>query len=155
MALITKTEIKSLVYGANFDTALIKDHILDFVELKHVKTMFLNSAGLYDAIVANASNEYDTLLSDYLKPYMAYMVKAEIGEEINLKSGNKGNLRATGSSEQQGGVSGEEKAKRLALQKANGYRALIVEYFQDNKATFTLWKGYKEYDGIFNGLIIL
>ncbi len=143
----SKAEIKSLAFGNNFDIAAIKDNVIMLVEYEQVLTLL--GADLYDAIVANPSS-YTTLLTNFLKPYIAWNVKVYISQGNHLKTGNKGAQIATGANEVAGDV---ELAKREAMTWARKYKTQIIKYLDDNNVA--LWEGYEENDSIINKIIIL
>ena len=143
----SKAEIKSLAFGNNFDVAAIKDNVIMLVEYEQVLTLL--GADLYDDIVATPLS-YTTLLSNFLKPYIAWNVKVYISQGNHLKTGNKGAQIATGGNEVAGDV---ELAKREAMTWARKYKAQIIKYLDDNNVA--LWEGYEENDSIINKIIIL
>ena len=143
----SKAEIKTLVFSNNFDVNAIKDNLIQAVEWEQVLPLF--GADLYDDIVANPAS-YTTLLSSYLKPYIAYNVKAYISKPNHIKTGNKGAQTASGSNEV---IANVEEAKRQAMQMATRYRKQMVDYLDKTKPA--LWNGEPDYDGIINKIIII
>ena len=148
--MITKQEIKDLVYGANFDLALIKDSLIELVKLTNLKPLLGDD--LYKDIVDNPS-DYTPLLDSYIKPYLAYLVKARLAVSKNLKSGNKGAMRAGGSNEINGGNDGEEKEKRTAASIADDFKTLIIKELDKTKPT--LWDGYNDIKDIINNQLFI
>ena len=144
----TKAEIKALAFTNTFDIESIKDNIINVVEWEQVMTLL--GTELYDAVVINAGGTYDTLIGTYLKPYIAYNVKAYISKPNHIKTGNKGAQIATGSNEQIGSV---EEAKREAMATATSYKNQIIKYLDILKPT--LWEGEGNTDGIINKIIII
>lgn len=143
----SKAEIKSLVFSNTFDMNAVKDNVIQIVEWEQVLTLF--GTDMYDDIVANPTS-YTTLLSDYLKPYIAYNVKAYISKPNHIKTGNKGAQTAQGSNEQ---IASVEQAKRQAMDMATKYKRQMIDYLDKTKPT--LWRGEPSSDGIINKIIII
>ena len=142
----SKSEIKALVFSNTFDVAKIKDNLIQLVEWEQVLTLF--GVVMYDDVVANPASY--TALMDYLKPYIAYNVKAYISKANHIKTGNKGAQTAQGANEQIGSV---EQAKREAMAMATSYKKQMVSYLDKTKPT--LWLGEPSSDGIINKIIII
>ena len=145
--IVSKAEIKTLVLNNNFDVNAIKDNLIQAVEWEQVLPLF--GVDLYDDVVANPAS-YTTLLSTYLKPYIAYNVKAYISKPNHIKTGNKGAQTASGSNEV---IANVEESKRQAMQMATRYRKQMVNYLDKTKPA--LWNGEPDYDGIINKIIII
>lgn len=143
----SKAEIKALVFSNNFDVNAIKDNLIQVVEWEQVLPLF--GTDLYDDVVANPAS-YATLLSDYLKPYIAYNVKAYISKPNHIKTGNKGAQTATGSNEV---IANVEESKRQAMRMASRYKQQMISYL--DKAKPALWKGEPKDDQIINKIIII
>jgi hypothetical protein len=143
----SKAEIKALVFSNTFDMAKVKDNLINIVEWEQVLTFF--GTEMYDAIVATPG-DYTTLIETYLKPYIAYNVKAYISKANHIKTGNKGAQTAQGANEQ---IASVEQAKREAMAMATSYKSQMVRYLDLTKPT--LWLGEPESDGIINKIIIL
>jgi len=103
---------------------------------------------LYDDVVTNPGS-YATLLSEYLKPYIAYNLKADISKPNHIKTGNKGAQTAQGSNEV---IANVEEAKRQAMAMATRYKTQMIAYLDRTKPV--LWKGEQDSDGIINKIII-
>ena len=142
----SKAEIKALVFSNTFDMAKVKDNLIQLVEWEQVLTFF--GTDMYDDIVASPAS-YTTLM-DYLKPYIAYNVKAYISKANHIKTGNKGAQTAQGANEQ---IASVGQAKREAMAMATSYKSQMVRYLDLTKPT--LWLGEPESDGIINKIIIL
>lgn len=90
-SLITKAEVISLVFiDQNLNQTKIKDALLQVAHLEFIKP-FLGE-DFYDDLMANPAKNvgYSTLITDYLKPALAYYVKYLLEPEISFDLGNKG-----------------------------------------------------------------
>tara|TARA_Y100000385_G_C12999821_1_gene596644 strand:+ start:716 stop:1156 length:441 start_codon:yes stop_codon:yes gene_type:complete len=143
----SKTEIKALAFSNNFDIEAVKDNLIQVVEWEQVLPLLGTS--LYDDVVANPSS-YTTLLSDYLKPFIAYGVKAYVSKPNHIKTGNKGAQTAQGSNEQ---IASIQMAKREASKMVDSYKKLMVKYLDDS--SIALWEGEPTNNGIINKIIII
>lgn len=143
----SKAEIKTLAFSNTFDINAVKDNVIQIVEWEKVMTVL--GSDLYDDVVANPGS-YSTLLSDYLKPYIAYCVKAYISTPNHIKIGNKGAQTATGSNEV---IADVELAKRQAMDMAERYKKQMVTYLDELNPS--LWDGFSEPNGIINKIIAL
>lgn len=121
----TKSEIKSLAFGNNFDINGVKDNLIQVVEWEQVLTLL--GSDLYDLVVSTPL-DYTTLLT-YLKPFIAYQVKAYISTSNHVKVGNKGSQVASGSNET---ADNPETTKREALSMAKHFEAQIVKWLKAN-----------------------
>ena len=142
----SKSEIKALAFSNTFDINAVKDNVIQIVEWEQVMTVL--GTDLYDDVVANPGS-YATLLSDYLKPYIAYNLKAYISKPNHIKTGNKGAQTAQGSNEV---IANVEEAKRQAMSMATRYKNQMIAYLDRTKPV--LWKGEQDSDGIINKIII-
>lgn len=145
--IVSKADIKTQAFSLNFDVNSIKDNVIQLVEWEQVLTLF--GVTMYDDIVADPSS-YTTLIDTYLKPYIAYNVKAYISKANHIKTGNKGAQTAQGSNEQ---IADVEEAKREAMSIATGWRRQMITFLELTKPT--LWVGEPNTDGIINKIIIL
>ena len=143
----SKAEIKALAFSNNFDINAVKDNVIQIVEWEQVMTVL--GTDFYDDVVANPAN-YTTLLSDYLKPYIAYNLLAYISKPNHIKTGNKGAQTAQGSNEQ---IANVEEAKRQAMAMATRYKSQMIAYLDKTKPV--LWMGETSNDGITNKIIII
>ena len=143
----SKAEIKALAFSNTFDINAVKDNLIQLVEWEQVLSLF--GADFYDDVVANPAS-YSTLLSDYLKPYIAYNVKAYLSKPNHIKTGNKGAQTAQGSNEQ---IANVEFAKREAMNMATKYKRQMIDYLDRTKPA--LWKGESKTDQIINKIIIM
>lgn len=143
----SKAEIKALAFSNTFDINAVKDNLIQLVEWEQVLSLF--GADFYDDVVANPAS-YTTLLSDYLKPYIAYNVKAYLSKPNHIKTGNKGAQTAQGSNEQ---IANVEFAKREAMNMATKYKRQMIDYLDRTKPA--LWKGESKTDQIINKIIIM
>ncbi len=143
----SKTEIKALAFSNNFDIEAVKDNLIQVVEWEQVLPLLGTS--LYDDVVANPAS-YTTLLSDYLKPFIAYGVKAYVSKPNHIKTGNKGAQTAQGSNEQ---IASIQMAKREASKMVDSYKKLMVKYLDDS--SIALWEGEPTNKGIINKIIII
>ena len=72
MSLITQSEVITLAYVTEIDPSMIKAEVIRSAELKYIKPVL--TSALYDDVVAD-SGSYTTLLSNYIKPCLAFFVK--------------------------------------------------------------------------------
>lgn len=143
--MITKVEIKALVFSNNFDINAIKDNVIFAIET----TVLLPILGsdLFDDIEANPQN-YVTLLS-YIKPMLAWEIRKATSHTVTYKLGNKGAMEANGVNESPTDVI---EVKREAEKFASTFRNLTWEWLRKNKPA--LWKPTKETDFV-NKIIIM
>ena len=143
----SKAEIKALAFSNTFDMNAVKDNLIQLVEWEQVLSLF--GADFYDDVVANPAS-YTTLIGTYLKPYIAYNVKAYLSKANHIKTGNKGAQTAQGSNEQ---IANVEFAKREAMNMATKYKQQMIAYLDKTKPA--LWKGEPKDDQIINKIIIM
>jgi hypothetical protein len=143
----SKAEIKALAFSNTFDMNAVKDNLIQLVEWEQVLSLF--GADFYDDVVANPGT-YTTLIGTYLKPYIAYNVKAYLSKSNHIKTGNKGAQTAQGSNEQ---IANVEFAKREAMNMATKYKRQMIAYLDNTKPI--LWKGEPKDDQIINKIIIM
>ena len=143
----SKAEIKALAFSNTFDINAVKDNLIQLVEWEQVLSLF--GADFYDDVVANPAS-YTTLIGTYLKPYIAYNVKAYLSKANHIKTGNKGAQTAQGSNEQ---IANVEFAKREAMNMATKYKQQMIAYLDKTKPA--LWKGEPKDDQIINKIIIM
>jgi len=72
MALILSTEVVTLAYVTEIDPTMIKSEVILNSELKYIKPVL--TPLLYSDVVDNPGS-YATLISDYIKPCLAFFVK--------------------------------------------------------------------------------
>jgi hypothetical protein len=135
--MITKQEIKDLVFQTNTDLAIIRQNIIDIVILENVETLL--PTGLDLSLHPN--------LQALVKPYIAYLVKAYLIDANQNKTGNKGTMKAQGSNEQS---ADEESAKRIAVSFADKFKKQIIAYLRSNELS-----DYKEPNNVINGVLII
>lgn len=75
MPLISASDVISLAYLTGIDRSLVKDEVIITAELKYIKPAL--TAALYADIIVNPAS-YATLISDYIKPCLAFFVKASL-----------------------------------------------------------------------------
>lgn len=143
--MITKAEIKTLVFSNNFDINSIKDNMIVAVQLNNLLPIL--GSDLYDDVEANPSNYTDLL--GLIKPFLAWEIRKAISHTVTHKLGNKGAMKAQGVNEQPDDVI---QVKREAEHFANTYKRLVEEYLEKNKPS--LWEKPTQSD-IFNKIIIL
>jgi len=143
----SKAEIKALAFSNTFDINAVKDNLIQLVEWEQVLSLF--GADFYDDVVANPAS-YTTLIDTYLKPYIAYNVKAYLSKANHIKTGNKGAQTAQGSNEQ---IANVEFAKREAMNMATKYKRQMITYLDNTKPA--LWKGESRDNQIINKIIIM
>ena len=121
----SKSEIKALAFGNNFDINGVKDNLIDAVEWQEVLPLL--GQDLYDD-VSNGTIT-DAALIDVLKPYIAYNVKLYLSKSNHVKTGNKGAQIAQGTYEQ---IADVEEAKREAMSMANLFKIQIKKWLVAN-----------------------
>jgi len=72
MSLVTATEVNQIAFITPIDSALILEEIIQIAETKYIIPALTKSI-YYDLSVHPGI--YATLISDYIKPYLAYCVK--------------------------------------------------------------------------------
>jgi hypothetical protein len=146
----TKADIKALAFGNNFDINAVKDNVITLVEWEQVLPIL--GSDLFDDVVANPNN-YTTLVSDYLKPYIAWSLKYYIIKGNAIKTGNKGSMTANGSNEQ---PADSEADKRNASAFAQSYKRQLIKELKRgyDAGIYQLWVEYKASDFI-NRIIIM
>ena len=87
--LITKSEILTIVEGRELQSAQITDSDILIAEKRHVRDTVLGNA-LYSLIVANAGNVYDSLIDDYIKPALAWLVFASVLDRVQVEVSDTG-----------------------------------------------------------------
>jgi len=75
MSLITATEVITAAYVTEIDRSMIKEEVILTAELKYIKPVL--TASLYDDVVSNPGS-YTTLIGTYIKPCLAFFVKASM-----------------------------------------------------------------------------
>jgi hypothetical protein len=73
--MISASEVITLAYLTEIDRSLIKDEVIHTAELKYIKPVLTST--LYADVVSNPG-AYSTLISDYIKPCLAFFVKASL-----------------------------------------------------------------------------
>lgn len=147
--IVSKANIITTAFEKNFDTAMLKDSIIQVVEWERVLTLL--GADFYDDVVANP-NDYTTLISTYLTPYISWSVKSYVTANNHFKNGNKGVQVANGLNET---ASTADEGKRIADDMASRWKYQTLKYLKDNASSYPLWEGYAESDSIINKIIIL
>ena len=90
MPLITASEVVQLAFASNIDPLLIKGQNISQAEDKYIKSLL--GADFYNEVVANPGS-YSTLISDYIKPCLAYYVKFATFNQLLLETANYNDLR--------------------------------------------------------------
>jgi len=72
MSLLTATEVNQIAFITPIDSALILDEIIQIAETKYINPAITKP--IYDDLSVHPGI-YATLISDYIKPYLAYCVK--------------------------------------------------------------------------------
>ena len=82
MSIITASEVNSLAFNNQIDSALIKDEIIMIAEIKYiipaVTQAVYNDLSVHPGI-------YAMLITDYIKPYLAYCVKILLYSQYQLE----------------------------------------------------------------------
>jgi hypothetical protein len=135
-----KYVIEETFTNDNVDTALIKDNYIYITQLETVKPAI--GEDFYDALILEvASGTYtglnETLVTSYIKPMLAFYVKARVLPELRLRTTNKGIM--INSSDTSDAASKEEVAALQDIAKEMG-DALLDEmrrYISDNSSSFS------------------
>ena len=72
MSLLSATEVNQIAFNPPIDSALILDEIIQIAETKYIIPAI--SKPVYDDLSVHPGI-YATLISEYIKPYLAYCVK--------------------------------------------------------------------------------
>ena len=72
MSLVTATEVNQIAFITPIDSALILEEIIQIAETKYIIPAITKP--IYDDLSVHPGI-YATLISDYIKPYLAYCVK--------------------------------------------------------------------------------
>jgi len=72
MSLLTATEVNQIAFITPIDSAQILDEIIQIAETKYINPAITKP--IYDDLSVHPGI-YATLISDYIKPYLAYCVK--------------------------------------------------------------------------------
>lgn len=88
--LITASEVIEIAFpNYKFDTARIKDAVIEVAELQHIKPALTKD--LYKKLVTgNITGKYATLLNEYIKKALAYFVKYECLPDVIIDLANAG-----------------------------------------------------------------
>lgn len=143
--MITKAEIKELVFGNNFDVNQIKDNVITAIKFNNLLPIL--GSELFDDVEANP-NDYTDLL-ELIKPFLAWEIRKAISHTVTHKLGNKGAMVAQGVNESPEDVIN---VKREADHFATTYNKLLMNYLEKNKPS--LWV-QPEASDIFNKIIIM
>lgn len=145
--LITQAEIVTLaINNPSFDTALIKDYYIYAAEYDYLRPILTED--LYDFILAGSlTGKFATLLSDYIKPYLAFktleislpFIHAQLtAQGIEVMSSE---FAAKGTDKQRADLS------TAARMMSDTYAKKMVDYIEhdDNISTFEIYyeKGVK------------
>lgn len=87
--LITKSEILTIVEGRELQSAQITDSDIVVNERRHIRDAVLGNA-LYSLVIANAGNVYDSLIDDYIKPALAWLVFASVLDRVQVEVSDTG-----------------------------------------------------------------
>lgn len=144
MKLITQNLIISLasVYQ-NIDPEIIKDAFIEVAQEEHILPVL--TSDLYDLIVSenNASTFTglnETLLNDYIKPALAFMVMSDIITLNAVRFADAGIMINT--SDTSDSAPREDRADLSKKYKKMGGTLLekMQRFLDDNKTSFPLWK---------------
>ena len=146
--LITKQEVKDIAFTqANFDTGLILDYVIRAAQLSMIKPILTED--LYDLIEnENDSNSLSsansTLLTDYIKPALAFAVKHEVLPNIMLKATNLG--IATNNSQFTNSVSSaqREELRSNCFEHYSTYIDAMKVFIDDNISDYTTYNKGKD-----------
>ena len=82
MSLITASEVNSLAFNSQIDSALIRDEIIMIAETKYIIPAVTQA--VYNDLLVHPGF-YATLIQDCIKPYLAYCVKFLLYSQYQLE----------------------------------------------------------------------
>lgn len=94
MALITAAQILTIVSSRNLDAGNILPAEIAVAELDYVRDAI--GQGLYDAVVTNTDDAYDSFISTYIHPVLAYGVLSNIWQRLGVEVTDRGINTFTG-----------------------------------------------------------
>lgn len=144
MLLITPLQIKALTpMTNNVDNTLFQTQIeiaqLRFIKPKLGKELYEQLCNQLETNTLTPANE--TLLSMLLKPLAHYAVGIFL-PNLHAKIRDKGILLETGGDSVNVSTSDLELIRQDYFEKANDLMREVLEYLDDNRASYTLYKNY-------------
>jgi hypothetical protein len=86
--MIQPSEVIEIALARNISEELIRDRDIEAAQIDYVKKYV--GTDLYDLLVANADNDYDDFIADYVKPVLAYGVVYNIFDRITAEVSDRG-----------------------------------------------------------------
>ena len=146
--LISKSEIVSIAINeANFETTFIKDSIINLSNLKYVKPLLgedLYYQILVEALASSFTPENQALVDDYIKPILAYYIKAEILPDVFARVSTAGLIMTTDEYGSNIGYKDRNDLIEATKNHAENLSELLIEFInetQDNDPTAYLLYG--------------
>lgn len=96
----------------------------------------------YDAIIATLTTpdtDYDTLIADYVKPYLAAQVERMAPIPMSAEADRNGTFQRNGETYNSVGMEVLGMMNATARDQAEMRRELMLRYIYDNRTTFTWW----------------
>lgn len=157
LILNAKYVIDETIMNGQVDIQHIKDNYIYIVQLEVLKPALGNT--FYDALLLEVASEVftglnETLVNDYIKPMLAFYVKASILTELRLRTTNKGIM--INRSDFADSATKEEVADVITLSKEQG-RDLLDEmrrYITNNSSSFSTYVSSENSTKIIGGIII-
>ena len=137
--IITIEELKNSVLNANVDDEYIQPAL---TEAQDIYLREILGDKLYDTILGmidaeTLAGKYQTLVDQYIKPYLTYEIQALICVPINFKIRNAGVINQYGQDFNTSGMKDTEYLKSYYDNKAEFYAGRMVRYLTANAADIT------------------
>jgi len=144
-SLITKAEVISIAFvDQNLNQSKIKDTVLMVAHLEFVKP-FLNN-DFYDDLMANKTKNagYIFLISEYLKPALAYYCKYLLEPDISFDAGNKGLQTMSGDFSTSASKDQRTTFRERAKKNAQTIMEEAKRYIEDDENNYFVEYSYSE-----------
>ena len=142
---MTPTEVISEAYKRSISTNLISTTDIEATEFKYIRPALTEN--LYNYIVAN-SGSYSTLLTTYLKPCLAYFVKFETFDEIDVEISDRGVNKLINDDTNKISDKQRHDIKSSILDRANLLLEKMIDYvkaqYVDNNTLYTLYNDFSD-----------
>lgn len=144
MTLITAQDVIDIsLTNKNVNTFLIKDKFIEIAQHDHIRPLLTDD--LYNEIIkqktdSNLSADNNKLLTDFIKPALAFFVKYEILPDLIMQISTKGARILN--DEFSVSISDKQRADFLTKIKdhANSLGNIMVDFIEDNKTKYPLYK---------------
>ena len=151
--LITAREIiKETGITSNFEHSRITPRIEE-IQKRHLLPLL--SKDLYDEIIGEIgsfSAANSTLVTTYIKPYLAYIILWEILPDVHYKISNAGIVVNEGELERSAGRGEFDLVRKLYRERADNLLEFMKTFLDDNTGTYPLWE-IEEKRNVKNGII--